>query len=187
VALVLACSGLVLAQVPAHACKCVDSSTQKSVQRADDVFVGTLVEATSDRVRGREVTTYAIEAETVYKGDLAIARVHVSSAGNSCGLGNLPTDRRYVWFATAEGGDLSSDQCSGTAKAADRLVERVETVLGKGEPLGDGAAPEEEQPPAEFTRVADADPEALTRLAAPGAALVLVGLLGLFVVRRRAG
>jgi hypothetical protein len=32
-----------------------------------------------------------------------------------------------------------------------------------------------------FTRVADAEPTALTRLAAPGAAMLLVGLLGLMV------
>ena len=188
-ALVLACSGLVLAQVPAHACKCVSSDAQRDVKRADDVFTGLLRGATSEVVDRRKVTTYRIEVETVYKGNVSARTVKVTSRETSCGLGGLPADRRYVWFVTASGGDLSADQCGGTGPASDRLVERVESLLGKGEPLGGGGggAPEEEQPPAEFTRVADADPEPLTRLAAPGAALVLVGLLGLFVVRRRAG
>ena len=189
-ALVLACSGLVLAQVPAHACKCVSSDAQRDVKRADDVFTGVLTGATSEVVDRRKVTTYRVEVKTLYKGNLSAGTVKVASRETSCGLGALPADRRYVWFVTASGGDLSADQCGGTAPASDRLVERVETLLGKGEPLGGGGgggAPEAEQPSAEFTRVADADPEPLTRLAAPGAALVLVGLLGLFVVRRRAG
>ena len=51
VALLLACSGVVLAQMPAHACKCLTESGEPSVKQyarqADAVFTGT-----GDRVTG---------------------------------------------------------------------------------------------------------------------------------------
>ena len=83
------------------------------------------------------------------------------------------------------GGRLSADQCGGTARATDRLTDQVVELAGEGTPLGATAPAEQET--AEFSKVADAEPETLTRMAAPGLALVLLGLLGLFVVRRRAG
>ncbi len=51
--------------------------------------------------------------------------------------------------------------------------------------LGAGRPPVPARPEqAVFTRVADAEPPTLTRMAAPGIALILAGLLGLVVVRR---
>ena len=56
---------------------------------------------------------------------------------------------------------------------------KVENVLGSGR------LPVPEQPTeAVFTPLTDAEPTPLTRLAAPGLALSLAGLLGLIVVRR---
>ena len=185
VALVLACSGVVLAQMPAHACKCVTESVKKDVKRADAVFTGVVVSSETEEAgdKGRQQTTYRIEAETLYKGDLSMARVEVTSRSNSCGLGDLPTDRPYLWFVSESGGDLSADLCGGTAKAGDQRVAKVERLLGAGEPLGE--EPPAAQEHAEFTPVAGREPDTFNRLAAPGAALVLLGLLGLFVVRRR--
>jgi hypothetical protein len=60
-------------------------------------------------------------------------------------------------------------------------VKKVERVLGDGHtPTTPEPAPEK----AVFTLVDDAEPPALSRIAAPGVALVLAGLLGFFVVRR---
>lgn len=184
VALLLACAGVVLNQLPAHACSCADLSVRQDVKRADAVFTGVLDESstgpTGDR---RRETTYRIDAETVYKGELPRSRVTVTSPGSSCGLGRLAADRRYVFFVSEHGADLRSDQCGGTDRAGGGYLERVEKVAGAGTDIRPPEPTEPVQP--EFTRVADAEPAELTRLAAPGVALTLIGLLGLLVVRRR--
>lgn len=184
IALVLACSGVVLAQMPAHACKCAASSVQQDAQRADVIFSGVVVDRKQGTLgeRDREATVYEIEADTLYKGDLLRPQVEVSSRINSCGLQNLTADRRYLFFVVEEGPDLTADTCSGTAKATGKLETKVVSLLGEGDDLR--PKPDPEPVTVEFTRVEDAEPETLTRLAAPGAALVLLGLLGLFVVRR---
>ena len=183
-ALFLAGSGVVLAQLPAHACSCVNASTQAQAKRADEVFSGTVTDARSQK-SGRRATswTYDVAVERIYKGDVATSTVRVTSPGSepSCGLGQLPADKPYVFFAQADGSELSADGCGGTAPASGRFVRRVEQVLGDGHtPTTPEPAPEQ----AVFTRVADAEPSDLSRIAAPGVALVLAGLLGLFVVRR---
>ena len=60
-------------------------------------------------------------------------------------------------------------------------MEKVEAALGAGESI-DPPAP----PAPTMTKVEGADPAAVSRLAAPGGALVLVGFLGLLVVGRLA-
>jgi hypothetical protein len=182
--LVLAGIGVVLGQLPAHACSCVSATTQSQTKDAHDVFTGTVTAVMSaqktDGQRGA-VMTYDVEVDRVYKGDVSTSEVQVTSEGGSgaCGLGQLAADKRYVFFAKSDGTDLSADSCGGTARASDELVTKVERLLGGGRgPVP--TAPEK----AVFTAVADAEPETLTRLAAPGVALVLAGLLGLFVVRR---
>lgn len=184
VALIVALSGVVLSQTPAHACSCVITTVQQQTDRADVVFSGVLVDATtsSDGKQERTSTLYEIEADNLYKGDLTEDTVQVGSSNKSCGLGDLTPQRRYLFFAVEKDGELRIDQCSGTDRATRVLTAKVEKVLGPGTDL----TPREKPNPVvvEFTKVADAEPETLTRIAAPGAALVLLGLLGLVVVRR---
>jgi len=180
VALLLALPAVVLTQMPAHACTCVNSSVQRDAARADLVFTGVLVDATSTKKK----TTYDVRADTVYQGILTNADVQVVTDASGCGLRDLKSDEPYVFFVSQDGGDLVTDQCSGTSRATDKLTGKVEKLLGPGQPL---EKPEPTQEPAKFTLVEGAEPETFTRLAAPGGALVLIGLLGLFVVRRRAG
>lgn len=185
VALLLACSGVVLSQMPAHACRCVDASVKQQADRADAVFSGVLVDTSRGTIgrNDRRATLYDVAADTVFKGTLAQSEVEVASErDSSCGLGTLPADRRYLFFVQERSGGYVTDLCSGTARAGAQLTTQVENVLGAGTDLTPREEPE--RVTVEFTRVADAEPETLTRLAAPGAALVLLGLLGLFVVRR---
>ena len=129
---------------------------------------------------GRTVR-YAVEVDRVYKGDITTSTVTVKSpkSAAACGLGALATDSRYLFFVTADGANLRADSCGGTAPVTAKLTRQVERLLGVGNPP---TLPEPEK--AVFTPVAGAAQDDLLRLAAPGAALVLVGLLGLIVVRR---
>jgi hypothetical protein len=184
-ALVLACMGVVLVQVPSHAvCRCAQTDVRTDIKRADAVFSGVLVDSSGTaRASKSDFATYEIEADSVYKGDVRTSSVDVRSRNNDCSLGDLKTEERYIFFVTERGSELRADRCAGTDSSGGKLVRQVEQVLGEGTPLGRSNEPEE--PVAvEFTKVSDAEPDSITRIGAPGAALVLVGLLGLLVVRR---
>ena len=183
-ALVLAGFVVVLGQLPAHACECAGGTTQSYAKQADDVFTGTISKVTSERKPNGQrgaVVTYGVDVDRVYKGTVSTATVQVFSGRSTatCGLGALPEGESYVFFAQSVDAELNANGCGGTGRATEKLVSEVEGVLG----IGHAPVPPEPQT-ANFVRVADAEPTALTRTAAPGLALVLVGLLGLVVVRR---
>ena len=88
----------------------------------------------------------------------------------------MTADTRYLFFVRANDPNLLANKCGGTGPAKSTKTQKVIAMLGPGtSPI----PPTPEQ--AEFTQVADAEPLPLTRLAAPGAAMVLIGLLGLMV------
>jgi hypothetical protein len=182
-ALALASSGLLLTQLPAQACTCApDASVRSQARDADVVFSGVLVEQQSTRRRD----TYSLDVERIYQGRVGDSPVDVvSSARTTCGLGRLKVDRAYLVFATGSSSRLESAKCTGTARATPAYVEEVERVLGTGTAIPKPPGPGQEQPPPEYTRVEDAGPPEFTRLAAPGGAMVLLGLLGLVLFRKR--
>jgi hypothetical protein len=170
--LLLVCCGVVATAVPASACPRVDNSPASLAKNADAVFTGTV----SDRTRQGPGVHYTVDVQQVYKGDLGEqANLSTPRAARACGEPSLEEGKRYVFFAAGDGQELRLAQ-NGAARATDDRVARVEHLLGAG------TSPTPPEPvEATFTMVADA-PTSLARLAAPGLALVIVGLLGLLLV-----
>ena len=151
----------------------------QQVKQADVVFRGVV-----DKVRGvhgkgdHRVRTYKVQADRVYQGSLVTDSVVVTAkVGVRCPPPTLAHGKRYIFFATEQGSQLVST--ASTARASHTLTSQVVAKLG------DGVQPHPTPPvKATFTKVADATPPRLSRLLAPGAALVIVSLLGLVVVSR---
>jgi hypothetical protein len=160
---------------------CPQLSLDKQIKKADVVFRGVVDKVRSAHGKGAQrMRTYKVTADRVYQSSLVTDVVVVTAeVGRACPPPTLAQGKRYVFFVTEEGSRLVST--SATAKATKKLTAQVVAKLGSG------VHPQPAPPPAaEFTLVADASPPSLSRLLAPGAALVIVSLLGLLVVGRLA-
>ena len=178
-ALLFACLGLVAtAAAPATAadCTCKQGTLERQVARADAVFIGTV-----DHVEVAEGDhTYDVTATRTYKGTPERSTQVFSAGGkNACGLGELRAGTNYVFLATGTAAPFEADSCSGTTVRNDTKVTKIEKILGEGTSV------EPPPPPtAVLTKLEDSPPAGFARTAAPGAAVALIGLLGLAVVRR---
>lgn len=174
------------------ACTCtaavIRSDTERLARNANSVFTGTVVGSTvvrPDDGTATAVFTAEVTVELIYKGDVRESTVEVETVrGTSeCDLGRLEAGRRYAFFVEAAEDTLVADGCGGTQPVRPKLLVELEALYGAGEP------PPVEVP-AETASIEPVpgveDPPTFTRAAAPGGAMVLVGLLGLVVVRRLA-
>ena len=185
--MLLATAGVLVAQAPAHACKCVNTTTAEDAAAADAVFSGTVREThkpePDDSGRLKGLVTYVVDVDRVYKeeGTVVTGTVQVFSqqASASCGLGNLPPGTEYLFFAQARDAGFRASSCGGSRPATTASVADVEGVLGPGKQMvPDGAKPE-----LVLTAVETTAPPTVGRLVAPGVAVALLGLLGLVFVR----
>lgn len=170
------------AAAPASAaCENPGATLDQQTIRADAVFTGTV----SARSTAARSVTYEVDVELVHKGDIGEeASVRTPSGPKACGVPDLQDGQDYVWFVSNDGDTLVATRDGGTTRATPAHVGAVEDLLGAG------TSPTPPEPvDATFTLVAD-EPASVSRLAAPGAALVIVGVLGLLLVvalgRRRA-
>ena len=168
-----------------------EPDVESLARTANGVFSGTVTASETlpqAGAGGGQLFTHTVRVGLVYKGDLAAhltdgdVQVETTTVG-ACALGRVPTGRPYVFFVRAADGVLSASKCGGTQPKRATLVEELEALYGDGErPASELATTEATIEPVAGME----DPPSFTRTAAPGAALVLIGLLGLFVVRRLA-
>jgi len=179
IAALLAMSGLVLAtSAPAFACKCQVSDVEQQSTRADAVFVAEVKGVTETDQKFE----YAVTATHAYKGTVEReTTITTNQQTTACGLGELKNGTDYVFLVTGDTPTYAATSCGGSGPANDKRISEVETVLGAG------TAIKEPAPPAPtMTKVEESAPASVSRLAAPGGALMLVGFLGLLVVGRLA-
>ena len=178
------------AAAPAHAAKphknvpdCPPITVEESAKAAMAIFNGTVTEVTRQpRTDGLPGAVYlqTVTVDSVYRGEISTETVQVQTDRNraDCSLGALQVDREYMFFVSGSGEPWLAGGTSGTRIQNDKVLAEITELLGEGEP------PIEPTPEtAVFTPVDTSDPQSFSRSAAPGAALVLVGLLGLVVVR----
>jgi hypothetical protein len=156
---------------------------REKLTAVDTVFEGRVVDlARGETATGEVRFVHAVRVRTGYAGDLVAGdRVEVITyAGADNGMGRLQADTRYLFFAQSQGdGTVLVDACNGTTSLEGALhaaqVALIETLV------------EEEAKQAAlvaFEEPADGVPAvpSLLRLAGPGAALAVLGLVALLLV-----
>jgi hypothetical protein len=165
-------------------CTCGGSTTQDHVKAASAVFAGEVLDVTA--LGGNAQDGFArvstVKVERVYTPKdyelITTENVDVMTPGSygTC-ASPLRQGQSYIFFVESNEG-LTATGCGGTAPKTAALTTQVERLLGSGR------TPVEPEPTtATLTPVNTDDPTSLSRLAAPGLALVIIGLLGLAVVR----
>lgn len=186
-ALVFITAGGAEASSLADGCTCADRDLAEYAAEADAVFSGTLTAVRllpklPDAKPGEaRPVRYVVAVEKLYKGILPATTVRVESKAvrPACQLDQLPVGKRYAFFADlVDGTPVVKGQCSGTQPLTSAVLAELETVFAPP------PTPDPEPITATRTLVDDSEPVEFARLAAPGAALVIVGALGLALVGR---
>jgi len=172
---------------PASAAACTARTVPDYTRDASAVFTGTVTGTDgTPRTDGQPGQVFAtdVSVERVYKGAVESDEAQVQTdklpaSTQQCTLGRLSTGATYVFFVTGSGEPWVAPGAGGTQVATTDLVSQVEATLGTGRAPVTPAAET-----ATFRQLDVDDPTALSRLAAPGVALVIIGLLGLLLVGR---
>lgn len=119
---------LVLTPTPSWACSCATQPTAALVERADTIVDGTLVWTSTNGIE----RTYSLAIDRVFKGKAAQREKVLTQASEAaCGLGNLATDERYLFFIKGEHlGTMSTGLCNGSGPYDAAVASEVEAITG---------------------------------------------------------
>lgn len=125
---------LVLTPSPSWACSCAAADTAEHVRYAGTVAAGTVDWTATDG----QTRSYSVDFDTVYKGAAAGSEKLLTSAHEaSCGLADLATGKRYLFFIEGRHpGAMRVGLCGGTVAYDESVAREVERVTGPpGKPL----------------------------------------------------
>ncbi|TWH02648.1 hypothetical protein L615_001300000120 [Nocardioides sp. J9] len=156
-----------------------------AAEGTDDVFLGRVVRAvtrgagTGPAAGGPRNLRYEVVVDQAVVGDLAAdQRRELVLVGVEGRQDPLRRSRRYLFFTTGENSELRADGCEGWASGS--MVDAA--TLGE---IRAALTAPPEPPEVALSRPDGAgDPPDLGRVVAPGAAISLVGILGLVLLSR---
>jgi hypothetical protein len=173
-ALLVSAGLLVLTPSPSWACSCAVARPGQQAELADTVAAGTVDWTATDG----QIRRYQVSVEKVYKGAAARTEKLTTNANEaSCGLGDLATGKRYLFFIDGvHPGAMRVGLCGGTTAYDDALAQQVEAVTGPPDrplpgPPGTAAPPE--------------DHSTRTLVLGVGAVVLLLGAAAAIVAGRR--